>query len=78
MTFKKWMQRFEGVVQQQNGAAKQIGDLANEMKGDERFPDTMEKDKMISYLNSCSPSCSEVVRAFKVAYKKYEKETRKK
>lgn len=73
MTFKKWIQKFEGVVQQQNGAAKQIGDLANEMKGDERFPDTLGKDKMISYLNSCS-SNSEVVRAFKVAYKKYEKD----
>nr|DAX81387.1 MAG TPA: YozE [Caudoviricetes sp.] len=45
MTFKKWINKFIEVD-------LPIGDLSRDIKRDETFPDTNDKEKIISYLES--------------------------
>ena len=45
MTFKKWINKFIEVD-------LPIGDLSRDIKRDATFPDTKDKEKIISYLES--------------------------
>ena len=65
MTFKRWIMHFV------DGDGS-IGDLANDISTDDRFPEVNEHSAISYYLDSMN-ACDEAMRAFHISWRLYEK-----